>query len=164
MLSCNISLSEQKQSSKRIIDMFLSTNLFNLCLLLFVWAKHTVFRDLTNVLNMFFFSKKHNNVTSQETPNHIKCGIFDDKYWGFLRHFKCNKCQTLRDGTAHWTLRVHYTFNDLDIISSSQQCQTVLTENLMWLSIKLKLCRVDKHIEQVINIPLFRTCTHIQGK
>ena len=41
----------------------------------------------------------------------------------------------LHDGTAHWALPDHYTFSDLDIISRSQQCQTVLTENWKYVLI-----------------------------
>ena len=60
-------------------------------------------------------------------------------YWEFLRHHKCNKCQSLYDGTSYCALPVHYTFSDFDIISRSQQCQTVLilllvlTEDVIFL-------------------------------
>ena len=47
------------------------------------------------------------------------------------RHHKCNKCQTLHDTEL---FPVHYTFSDLDVISMSQQCLAVLTENCMSLS------------------------------
>ena len=50
----------------------------------------------------------------------------------FSRHLKCNKCQTLYDGTTCLVVPVHYTFSDLDSISKSQQCQTVVTENCMF--------------------------------
>ena len=36
--------------------------------------------------------------------------------------------------TTHWPLPVHTIFSDLDRISSSQQCQTVLTEIVQFLS------------------------------
>ena len=45
-----------------------------------------------------------------------------------------NKCSTLHDGTAHETLNFDTTSSDLDHVSSSQQCQTVLTENVTFLS------------------------------
>ena len=51
----------------------------------------------------------------------------------FVRHYKCDKCQTLHDGTAYWALAVHTIFSDLDHISR-RQCQTVLTEDVMFLS------------------------------
>ena len=51
---------------------------------------------------------------------------------GFSWHHKCNKCQTLRGGIAHWASPVHYIFSDIEIISRSQQWQT--TENYMFLS------------------------------
>ena len=59
------------------------------------------------------------------------------EHWDFLRHHKCNKCQTLHGGTSHWALPDHCTFCDLDITSRSEQCQTILTENFyvhIWLS------------------------------
>ena len=40
----------------------------------------------------------------------------------------------LNDGTTHLALPFHYSFSDPDIISRSQQCQAVLTENFMFLS------------------------------
>ena len=51
-----------------------------------------------------------------------------------LRHRKYDKCQTLHDGTTCSALLVHTTFSDLDHISKSQQCETVLTENFVFLS------------------------------
>ena len=48
-------------------------------------------------------------------------------------HYKYDKCQTLHDGSTHKALPIHTTFSDLDCISRSQQCQTVLTENFMFL-------------------------------
>ena len=43
---------------------------------------------------------------------------------GFSQHHKCNKCQTLHDGTTHQALPVHDTFSDLYIIKRSQQCHS----------------------------------------
>ena len=40
----------------------------------------------------------------------------------------------LHDGTTRLALPVHFTFNDLDFISRSQQCQTVLAESFIFLS------------------------------
>ena len=37
----------------------------------------------------------------------------------FLIHCKCDKYQTLHDGTTHWALPIHPTFSDLDRISRS---------------------------------------------
>ena len=53
-------------------------------------------------------------------------GIFSDT--------KSDKCQTLHDGSTHLALPIHITFSDLDCISRLQQCQTVLTENVMFFS------------------------------
>ena len=39
----------------------------------------------------------------------------------------------LYHGTAPWPLPIYTTFSDLDYISRSHHCQTVLTENLMFL-------------------------------
>ena len=50
-----------------------------------------------------------------------------------VRHHRCDKCQTLDGGTTHWALPVHNSFGDLDHISRSQQYQTVLTENVMFI-------------------------------
>ena len=52
----------------------------------------------------------------------------------FLRHYEYDKCQTFHDGSTHWTLPIYTTFSDLDCIWRSEQCQTVLTENVMFLS------------------------------
>ena len=41
------------------------------------------------------------------------------QYLDFLRHHKCDKCQTLHDGTTYRALPVHYTFSDLDISLSA---------------------------------------------
>ena len=50
------------------------------------------------------------------------------------------------DGTTHWALPVHSTFSDLDHISRSQQCQTILTENLMYWSYQVEtLCDSSLH-------------------
>ena len=51
----------------------------------------------------------------------------------FLGHCEYEKFQTSHDGT-HSALPMHTTFDDLDYISRSQQCQTVLTKNFMFLS------------------------------
>ena len=44
------------------------------------------------------------------------------------------KCQTLHDGSAHRALPILTTFCDLYCISRSQQYQTVLSKNFMFLS------------------------------
>ena len=44
------------------------------------------------------------------------------------------KSQTVHASSTYWALQVHNTFSDLDCISRSQQCQTVLTENFMFLT------------------------------
>ena len=43
--------------------------------------------------------------------------------------------QTLHGDSAYRALPIHTTFIDFDCILRSQQCQTVLTENVMFLSI-----------------------------
>ena len=48
---------------------------------------------------------------------------------------ECDKCQTLHDAMS---FTVHTTFSDFDPISRSQQCWTVVAENLMSYLIKLK--------------------------
>ena len=50
------------------------------------------------------------------------------KHCNFLGHYKCDKCQTLHDGTTHWAFPVHTIFIDLDHISRSQQCQIGLNK------------------------------------
>ena len=52
----------------------------------------------------------------------------------FLRYYKHDKCQILHDGSTHCALPVRTTSRDLVGLSRSQQCQTVLTEKLMFLS------------------------------
>ena len=52
----------------------------------------------------------------------------------FLRHHKYDKCQTLHDDSIYWGLPIHTTFSGLDCIWRPQQCQTILTENFMFLS------------------------------
>ena len=47
----------------------------------------------------------------------------------FLGGSKCAKCQTWHDFTVSRALSVHTSFSDLDLISRSQQHQTVSTEN-----------------------------------
>ena len=37
----------------------------------------------------------------------------------FPRHYKCDICQTLHDGTSHWAFPVHTTFSDIDHVSKS---------------------------------------------
>ena len=59
-------------------------------------------------------------------------------------HHECDKCQQLHD--CPFTFTCSYHFSDLDHISDSQQCQTVLTEKLCAYLIKLKLCRIIKYV------------------
>ena len=42
--------------------------------------------------------------------------------------------QTLYDDSAHWALPIYTIFNDPDCNSRPLQCQTVLTENCIFLS------------------------------
>ena len=49
----------------------------------------------------------------------------------FPGHYICDECQTLHDGTTYYALPVHITYNDLDHISRSGECKTVLTENVL---------------------------------
>ena len=49
-------------------------------------------------------------------------------------HIKCDKYQTLRDGTTYWASPVHATFKDLNHISKLQEGQTVSTENFIFLT------------------------------
>ena len=56
------------------------------------------------------------------------------KCYDFFRHHKFDHCQTLHEDTSHRALPVHTTYSDLDHVSWSQQCQTVLTENFIILS------------------------------
>ena len=39
----------------------------------------------------------------------------------------------MHDGTTHWSVPDPTSFSDLDCISRLQQCQTVVTENVMFL-------------------------------
>ena len=59
-------------------------------------------------------------------------------YCDFFGHYKCDKYQTLHDGSTPWALPILNTFCDLDHISGSQQCQTVLTENFVLFSDKVE--------------------------
>ena len=49
----------------------------------------------------------------------------------FLRHYECDKCQTLNDSSTHWALPIHTTLSDLDCISSSFNWKFFV---LIWLS------------------------------
>ena len=61
---------------------------------------------------------------------------------GLVENFNIGICSdfinvinvTFHGGTTHWALPVYIAFGDLECISRSQQCQTVLTENFMFLS------------------------------
>ena len=64
----------------------------------------------------------------------------------FLGRCKYDKCQTLRDGSTHLALPIHTTFSDLDCISRSQECHTVLRKILCSYVIKLKLCMTVDNI------------------
>ena len=64
---------------------------------------------------------------------------FCNQFWNFLEHYKCDECQTLHWAlqTLHWALPIHKSSSDLEYITGSQQCQTVLTKIfnvLIWLS------------------------------
>ena len=67
--------------------------------------------------------------------------------FNFLGLHKCGICKTLHDGISYGALPMCTTFSDLDHISRSWQCQTVLTENLCAYLIKLTLCRVVKYVK-----------------
>ena len=60
--------------------------------------------------------------------------VINGKHWDLLKHHKCDKWQTLHDGTTPCALPFQASFGDLDRISKSQQRQTVLTENYVFLS------------------------------
>ena len=51
-------------------------------------------------------------------------------------------CQTLHDGNTYWGLPIHITFSDLDCISRSLECQTVLSKTFCSYPIMLKLCKL----------------------
>ena len=50
-----------------------------------------------------------------------------------------DKCEISHGGSTHRALPIHATFSDLDCIARSQQCQTVLTENVSSYPFKLKV-------------------------
>ena len=56
------------------------------------------------------------------------------KLCNFLRHYKRDKRSTLHEATSQWAVPVHSTFSDLDHISQSQHCQTILAEHFLFLS------------------------------
>ena len=78
---------------------------------------------------------------------------------GFSQAPKCDKCQTLDDGTTH-TLPVHYIFNDLGIILGSQQCQMVLSETLCSYLIKLEFRKI---VNRAANRYMLGIIYHTQG-
>ena len=74
----------------------------------------------------------------------------------FLGHYKCDKCQTLDDGTTHWALSIYTISSGLE----SQQCQTVLTKNvvlirLSWNFVVLLSVHVDHEYTTI-----FDFCTY----
>ena len=54
--------------------------------------------------------------------------------YDFLGYYRYGKCLTLYNDSPYWALLIHSTFSDLVCTSTSQQCQTFLTENFMFLS------------------------------
>ena len=90
----------------------------------------------------FFLNARHNLCDSDvylwEIRNFFRCWSIvctcQKEYWNLLGHHECDKCQTLHSGTTHCALPVHTTFSDLDQISWSPQCWTVLYENFVFLS------------------------------
>ena len=54
-------------------------------------------------------------------------------YCNFVEHCKCDICETLGDGSTYWALPMLTSLSDLDCISRSKQCQTVLNGNFMFL-------------------------------
>ena len=73
-----------------------------------------------------------------------------------------NQRQFLHDGSTHQALPIHTIFSDLDCITRLQQCQTVSTENFMFLlSYVETLCncwllQVDHEYTTIFH---FRTCS-----
>ena len=65
--------------------------------------------------------------------------------WFSLDTINVIKCQSLQDCT-HWVLAVHTTFHDLNSISRSQQCQTVLNWKF-YVPVKLKLCMMVNYFD-----------------
>ena len=50
-----------------------------------------------------------------------------------LQLHSCDKGQSVHDGITHWSVPDPTSFSDLDCISRLQQCQTAVTENVMFL-------------------------------
>ena len=123
------------ESSEHLLLLFIPHSVFyqqlfifkNWCLLVFIFC-----------LNFCSFLTRMKNVSQCNDQCWPASWVIvwhgKTKMLWFLRHYKCNKCQTLHDGITHWVLPVNTTFNDLYHISRSRQCQRVLTENLMFLS------------------------------
>ena len=80
----------------------------------------------------------------------------------FLGCYKYDKCQTLHDGSIHWAFPIHTTFSDLDCISGSQQCQTVLIEHFKFLFGQVEnmyYCWLRQIAHEYITIFDLRTCS-----
>ena len=65
----------------------------------------------------------------------VRCGKKKKKRGDFLGHRKCDKGKTFHNFPTYWALPTHTTVSDLEYISRSQQCQTLLTENFMFSSL-----------------------------
>ena len=96
--------------------------------------KHTV-------LYLFNVCSNHAplNYTGQESTNNCSLWLWqtcDLEIRSRSSNQVCDQCQTSHNCTTatHWALPVHTAFSDLDHISRSQHCRTVLTEIFLCLS------------------------------
>ena len=100
-----------------------------------------------------------NNVVTVVCPSEIIYIFLVDQLSGFVENFnigifsdtiiviKIKLCMMILNIELYLFITLSMT-----LTLKSQQCPIVLTENLMFYLIKLKVCRIVKYIKQVMNI------------
>ena len=53
----------------------------------------------------------------------------------------------MHDGSTHGALPIHAAFSDLDSMTGPQQCKTVLTESVMFLSNQAEFCVIVEYVK-----------------
>ena len=114
------------------VELSMMTLLIQLCLIILFSVNLTYFK-VTTMLDSFWLTWKMCLCNYQcWFGRPVDCPACQ-KLWrcGFLWHYTCYKCQILHD-TTHWALLAHTILSDIGRISLSQECQTILTENVMF--------------------------------
>ena len=81
-----------------------------------------------------------------------------------LIHHKCNKCQTLHDGTYAELYQFIMLSVTLTLFQGHNSVKQLYLKSLWFYLIKLKLCRCVKCSKLVMNIPLFFISARVQER